>query len=152
MAAGRACLLQQGTRRQRRLTQLQKKKDAELNSANVKLQTLNEAVDTARQRKTNFEEGEPFNFHHLESAEEAEALGCRVLELAGPPAGPGAASAKRAPSLALRAAADDLPPLASDGPPVMEELANENIVKIVHAGGQDMEIMELESGETPANV
>ena len=45
------------------------------------LQAANDAVETARQRKTNFEEGEPFNFHHLESAEEAEM--CLVLELCG---------------------------------------------------------------------
>ena len=36
--------------------------------------------------------------------------------------------------------------------PILETVCDENIVKIVHAGGQDMEIMELESGETPANV
>ncbi len=36
--------------------------------------------------------------------------------------------------------------------PILETVSDPDIVKIVHAGGQDMEILELESGETPANV
>lgn len=36
--------------------------------------------------------------------------------------------------------------------PIIETVSDENIVKIVHAGGQDMEILELESNEIPANV
>ncbi len=36
--------------------------------------------------------------------------------------------------------------------PILETVSDPSIVKIVHAGGQDMEILELESGEVPANV
>ncbi|MAJ28175.1 hypothetical protein CBD41_01985 [bacterium TMED181] len=36
--------------------------------------------------------------------------------------------------------------------PILETVSDPDIVKIVHAGGQDMEILELESGQTPANV
>ena len=36
--------------------------------------------------------------------------------------------------------------------PILETVPDPEIVKIVHAGGQDMEILELESERTPANV
>ncbi|OUU20398.1 MAG: hypothetical protein CBC13_10765 [Planctomycetia bacterium TMED53] len=46
-----------------------------------------------------------------------------------------------------------LDPLSEmDLKPLLETVSDPAIVKIVHAGGQDMEILELESGVTPANV
>ncbi|MDC0346842.1 ribonuclease D [Planctomycetota bacterium] len=36
--------------------------------------------------------------------------------------------------------------------PLLETVSDESIVKIVHAGGQDMEILELESKQIPTNI
>ena len=71
---GRRMQAEELQRRQRRMTHTAKKKDEELQKENTRLQVVQEGIEMARQRVTNFYNDEPANFHHIATAEEAEAV------------------------------------------------------------------------------